>query len=224
MSNTISFSSLPTPTHFCGYCNLGVGFADHRRCICEGYNYSIRDWEIAAGLRNNDGSIPSVPSPPLTPPAPVPESEPVSTPLIPVVSSNKADWTFAEKTKVTLPAGDYYIGDLCYVLGDKVYDGVFGGFDYDSGLYTETKSGLSFLVASTAYGDGLYVSNDGKEFGVDAGIIGICPVALMAKDDGGGHIYEFKKPVDCKFRGGIFTFESGYQYIRINTQGEYDDE
>lgn len=174
-------------------------------CICRGFNYSVEAWEIACGIRN----------------PPTISSTPTST-----ASSrafNKNDWKYSTEKRINAPAGKYYIGDLCYVLSNDVYDKVFGGAGYESGLYTGPDNQF-FLVDGTAYGDGAYRSSDGKEFGVDAGIIGICPVSLMAKDDGGGHIYEFEEPVKCVFKNGIFTFTSGYTSITINTVGTDDDD
>lgn len=41
----------PSPDHFtCPACNLGAG-ADHRMCIVNKYNYSVKAWETACGLR-----------------------------------------------------------------------------------------------------------------------------------------------------------------------------
>jgi hypothetical protein len=129
------------------------------------------------------------------------------------------NWHFHKMTdrQFLLPAGEYYIGDLCYVLSDDVYDNVFGGTGYESGLYQEKGTGRTFLVNGTAYGDGEYTGSDGNKFAVDAGIIGICPKSLMAKNDGGGHMYTFRKPVDCRLYDGEFTFSSGFTYLSINT-------
>lgn len=135
------------------------------------------------------------------------------------------DWTHTNALKFTCPAGEYYIGDLCYVLNDDVYDLIFGGLGgYDSGLYKENGSDRFFLVDNTAYGDGLYHGNDGKEFGVDAGIIGICPKSLCKKDGHGGQFYSFQEPVKCRFGSGKFEFRSGFVHLIIDTAGSFEDE
>ena len=154
-------------------------------------------------------------------PAPVPEPAP---PKLVEPKAKLSDWTFVQSDRITttLPAGEYYIGDLCYVLGDNVYDNIFGGTGYESGTYEEKGTGRVFVVNSTAYGDGMYPGSDGNEFAVDAGIIGICSKSLMAKDDGGGHMYTFDSPVRCKFRGGRFFFESGYKHLVVDTTGDDD--
>lgn len=135
------------------------------------------------------------------------------------------DWTSEEKLKFTAPAGEYYIGDLCYALSDEVYETIFGGLGgYDSGLYKEKRTENFFLVDNTAYGDGLYHGTDGKEFGVDAGIIGICPKALCKQDGNGGQFYTFTEPVKCRFGGGKFSFRSGYIHLLIDTTGSEEEE
>jgi hypothetical protein len=146
----------------------------------------------------------------------------------PVVRLKEDDWTVEEKRSFTAPPGEYYIGDLCYALSSEVYDTIFGSLGgYSEGLYKEKGTDKFFLVDHTAYGDGLYHGTDGKEFGVDAGIIGICPKTLCKQDGNGGQFYTFKDPVKCRFGQGKFEFRSGYIHLVIDTAGydeEYDDE
>jgi hypothetical protein len=122
----------------------------------------------------------------------------------------------------TLPAGKYYIGDLCYVLGPDVYDNIFGGTGYRSGIYEEKNTGRAFLVSRTAYGDGLFVGSDFKEYAVDAAIIGICSASLMAKNDGGGHVYTFDEEITCRFMSGRFFFNWNSDSLVIDTTGDDD--
>ena len=76
---------------------------------------------------------------------------------------------------MTMPAGKYYVGDLCYVMdndewrqvcartiqGEKIADGEF-----------ELPDGRRFAIYSTAYGDGGYYDQYGHTYSVDAGSIG----------------------------------------------------
>jgi hypothetical protein len=148
-------------------------------------------------------------------------------PVEPIATHN---WTYRNTRHFTAPPGKYYIGDICYALGDKVYDRVFGAKEYDSGLYTQKDTGNFFLVDGTAHGDGLYMDSDGKEYGVDAGVIGIVSAALVEKDcRDGGHMHTFTEPVECRFKHGIFHFESASKHLIIDTYGhddedEYDDD
>jgi hypothetical protein len=141
---------------------------------------------------------------------------------------NMKNWTFTSKFKHEFPAGKYWIGDICYCLPDKMYDKIFGGQDYESGLYKH-KDGGFFFLDNTAYGDGLYMGSDGFEYGVDAGIIGIVSEELVSEKYAngpleGGKIHEFKHPFTCKFGGGKFRFRSYSKNLTINTEGEDDDD
>lgn len=119
-----------------------------------------------------------------------------------------SDWDVMKKENFSfeLPAGTYYIGDLCYALSDDVYDKIFGGTGYSAGIYKERSTGHTFALAHTAWGDGEFEGSDGKKFAVDAGIIGICSIALKKKSGNGGHVYTFGSPVKCHFKMGWFTF------------------
>jgi len=75
-----------------------------------------------------------------------------------------------------MKAGEYYIGDLCYVMNDQEWDEVMdllfdekGGFK--DGEYTFS-DGRRFAIYSTAYGDGVYRTSIGGSCCVDAGSIG----------------------------------------------------
>jgi hypothetical protein len=176
-----------------------------------------------------ENSCPSLRVEGLSAPAPKVTAAPPSSPVSPKKKSppavKESDWAHRECSSFTAPPGKYYIGDLCYVLGDDVYDTIFGGLGgYDSGLYQEKGTDRFFFVDGTAYGDGLYHDSTGREYGVDAGIIGICPASLMDKDDGGGQMHEFTEPVVCKFKGGVFKFTSAWTRLTINTQGDDEEE
>lgn len=135
------------------------------------------------------------------------------------------DWNFTNRRNPTfaVPAGTYYIGDLCYALSDDIYDNIFGGTGYEPGVYEEKGTGRIFGLARTAYGDGEYPASDGNKFAVDAGIIGICPQSLMSKRGRGGHFYTFDTPLQCSFKNGRFSFEwEPYNSLVIDTTGDDD--
>lgn len=100
--------------------------------------------------------------------------------------------SLGDATEWTFPAGKYYIGDLCYVIGGEDYDNTVG--DGADGFYTNGKHVIGYF--GTAYGDGFYEDTHGRKYGVDAGIIGIAPVALIDEKEGG--------------LGGIITFENEF--------------
>ena len=87
---------------------------------------------------------------------------------------------------------DFWIGDLCYVLGDRediwneVCNLIFpadqcgaGGCQGVYGTHT-LKDGRKFVVFHTKYGDGCYEDQHGKEYPVDAGIIGAIAMSDIA--------------------------------------------
>lgn len=89
------------------------------------------------------------------------------------------------------PAGEYYIGDPCYVVPDKEWlpllerTGYFGNHfspEYTDGLFLY--KGQHAFAHSTRYGDGCYDLNGAgsSEFnmiGVDAGLISVIPLKTI---------------------------------------------
>ncbi len=198
---------------------------DHRMCIGEmihsGIPNPVNEWYIRSGVRTQEEEEEA---PPASPP-PAPKSSPVAPPAPKKAEKtpSASDWNFKEVYRFEAPPGTYYIGDLCYFLHDKLYDAVYGGHGYESGLYTQKNGDPDFfMVDNTAYGDGCYNGSDGFEYGVDAGIIGIASRNLGPKDDSevyGGQLHTFKDPVEIKFKNGVFRFNSRSKYLIIDTEG-----
>ena len=126
-------------------------------------------------------------------------------------------YEFSKNTSATLPAGRYYIGDICYVMKEYVYNHIFGDTNYEPGHY-KTANG-EFLVNRTAYGDGSYPSSNNYSYCVDAGIIGIASMDVCMPEDMvyGGTLHTFTDPVKCSFKNGRFEFSSGSWYLEIDT-------
>lgn len=95
----------------------------------------------------------------------------------------------------SMPAGRYYIGDPCYVIADwDAFCHVW--FQQDGGIFDF--DGYSVCAYNTQYGDGCYPASDGSMLGVDAGIIGAVPAALMTTGDYDmGTEVEFREPFEC---------------------------
>lgn len=95
-----------------------------------------------------------------------------------------------------MPAGTYYVGDLCYYFDDQVWDEVLSltikGNDVIDGEFV-LKNGTRFAMYSTAYGDGSYKDQVGRSYGVDSGTIGCVQVPENYKAPWGGHIHVFDK-------------------------------
>ena len=124
-----------------------------------------------------------------------------------------------------LPAGKYWIGDPCYVLGRGKHEDwidVLNKTNYfDGDVYTIRGSKL--WGHGTAYGDGTYTDKEGREYGVDAGILSVIPWKLVEdkkKADTLGHVVTFDAPFECRYDSGILHMG----HISIDTEGSSDEE
>lgn len=137
---------------------------------------------------------------------------------------------------MTMPAGRYYVGDLCYVMTDwewdefcditiKVHECVDGEFEF--------ADGRRFATYGTAWGDGVYSDQHGNQYPVDAGLIGCIRVedirAEKLRDVDAGTIHEFGTDFvtgggrGTGHRGGVIQF--GAVAIETDAQEEalYDE-
>jgi hypothetical protein len=111
-------------------------------------------------------------------------------------------WTRQQLTKVTLPAGKYYIGDPCYAFSSDLYKKIWGEqFNYSNGYYTNGTS--HFVVHGTAYGDGVFKASNQTVFFVDSGSICIASADIVTENEA---VYEFKVPVQVFMKNGLFQF------------------
>ena len=121
---------------------------------------------------------------------------------------------------MTMPAGVYYFGDLCYVMNSKwnaVCDTTIG----DTCLEGEFKlaDGTAFAMYGTMYGDGEYTDQHSNHYCVDSGTLGC--VLVSASDKSVEEIQEEKLGnvlyIDRPFR----TWSDGeiihLAHIEINT-------
>ncbi len=132
---------------------------------------------------------------------------------------------------MTMPAGRYYIGDLCYVMhpewdefcsltikGEQCLDGEF-----------VLKDGRRFASFGTAYGDGIYRSNIGTSHSVDAGLIGCIRVEDIrdhtydpSRIEELGAVVEFDQPFEVSEDQGLIVF--GHVLIETADDEEYEEE
>lgn len=130
---------------------------------------------------------------------------------------------------MTMPAGRYYIGDLCYVMHDawdECVDLFFPASSYPGQAEGEfvLKDGRRFASFGTAYGDGTYRSNIGTEHGVDSGSIGCIRVEDIRDDQYDnieelGAIVDFDQPFEVSKDQGLLVFG----HVQIETAGDDDD-
>ena len=129
---------------------------------------------------------------------------------------------------MTMPAGKYYIGDLCYVMHpewDEVCDLFFPANHPPRGVEGEftLKDGRRFASFSTAYGDGSYRSSIGTSHSVDSGSIGCIRVEDIRDNaydniEELGAIVEFDRPFEVRADQGLLIFG----HVQIETAGGYD--
>ena len=119
---------------------------------------------------------------------------------------------------MTMPAGTYYIGDLCYVMHDKWNEicGIICDGDFHGGEF-QLEDGTRLVSHDTAYGDGLYWDESGNAYGVDAGLIGCVLVSDISEQEQPhvtfGHVHVFDAPFSTRSVNGVIQFGG----IRIDT-------
>lgn len=137
-------------------------------------------------------------------------------------------------TSAILPAGKYFVGDLCYVLnqpgewdafcaltisGTACLDGVFA-------LPGDHPAFRWFASIQTEFGDGTYRDQHGNEYPVDAGLIGcilMSDIPHITKEyaDEHGAVVEMKTSfVPARDREGTITFG----HITIPTGSDWQED
>lgn len=139
---------------------------------------------------------------------------------------------------MTMPAGKYYVGDLCYVMHDEWDECCHlffkGRTDHscNEGEFN-LKDGRRFASYTTKYGDGEYSDQMGNRYGVDAGLIGCIRLEdIDLKQESnflrGGSIVEF--PSDFTTSGGRTDQGRDWDgiirigHLNIETDPVYEDE
>ena len=129
-----------------------------------------------------------------------------------------------------MPAGKYYVGDLCYVMNDDEWDQVCSVTIVDNKCIDgefNLPDGRRFAMYGTAWGDGVYKDLCDREFSVDSGTIGCIKVDDI-KTEKYEHIAELGNFID--FDSDFVTYGSRkegviqFGRIHINTDPDCDDE
>jgi hypothetical protein len=115
----------------------------------------------------------------------------------------------------TLPPGRYVIGDLCY---RNVNDWDQMIESYEPGKAKTLDDGRHYVILKTAYGDGTYLDQDGKQYWVDSGTIGICQYDGTL-DSEMGRTFDFSSDFNVFNDKGVLHFGAVY----IDTDPSYDD-
>jgi len=132
---------------------------------------------------------------------------------------------------MTMPAGRYYVGDLCYVMHNEWDEAVSLMFpDNHSGRAIDgefvLKDGRRFANFGTSWGDGEYTSNIQTRHLVDSGSIGCIRVEDIQDDtydniETLGAVVEFDQPFEVSEDSGLISF--GTVEIETNPEYEFDE-
>ena len=130
---------------------------------------------------------------------------------------------------MSMPAGVYYVGDLCYVMTDKEWDEVCGitisGSVCLEGEF-QLKDGRRFTMYGTEWGDGVYRDQHGSEYSVDSGTIGCILLDDIKADkydeslDRLGSVYDFYANFVTSNYKGVIQFGR----VMIDTDPAYEEE
>lgn len=125
-----------------------------------------------------------------------------------------------------MPAGTYYVGDLCYVMHDE-WDEFCSLTIKDNkclqGKFA-LKDGREFVTFQTAWGDGEYYDQFSRPYLVDAGLIGCIKLnecnRLSIDHVSGGQVMTFDREFLCKAEDGVLTFGN----VVIDTDSDPDED
>lgn len=108
---------------------------------------------------------------------------------------------------ISLSAGTYYVGDLCYIFDDD-------SDDWDTacehvGKKFTLHGGREGVCFFTRYGDGDYKDGQGMSYYVDSGTIGCVKIKesqIGAFGFTGGNYVNFPEEFTCTNEHGLLTF------------------
>lgn len=135
---------------------------------------------------------------------------------------------------MTMKAGRYYVGDLCYVMHpqwDEVCELLFAGRE-DGGCNEgefQLANGVRFAIYNTQHGDGTYPDQEGNMYPVDAGCIGCIRVEDVYDPEWwleGMTEHTFERDFETSTDGATITIghvrvETGYEEVE---EEEYEEE
>jgi hypothetical protein len=131
-----------------------------------------------------------------------------------------------------MPAGRYYVGDLCYVMDDKEWDQfcsiTIKGNQCLDGEF-QMPDGRKFATYGTAWGDGCYRDQFGNEYCVDAGLIGCIRVEDIRAEkydsiESLGAIHEFQTDFVTGGGRGQPKWSGTIQFGRVAIETDPSDE
>jgi hypothetical protein len=130
------------------------------------------------------------------------------------------------RLSVTVPAGRYWVGDPCYSVPNDLWMDWLEAADYTfpgrEHVLAARINGQIAVGVATKYGDGSYMDEQGREYGVDAGLLGVVPVEVAENNyanDTAGRIIEFDREFECYYDDGTVNLGP----VRIHTGDDEAD-
>lgn len=122
-----------------------------------------------------------------------------------------------------LKAGEYWVGDLCYVMHGE-WTEVCGTAFKDDTPVKFLKNGVPFSIQRTACGDGSYTDNHQNDYCVDSGTLGCIETKNITDHPRNdlylGHVHEFESDFEVKIHNGRIRFGD---VVFIDTDSEDDE-
>ena len=129
-------------------------------------------------------------------------------------------------SKNIMPAGRYFVGDLCYVISSQWDDfcskSLSRNKDPNNHIIT-LNTGVSVAFLHTMHGDGVYSDQFNNSYPVDAGLIGCIKIDDLIDpeaDTSLGAIVEFDEAFECFSDNGVLHFG----HISIDTDEDEDED
>jgi hypothetical protein len=88
-------------------------------------------------------------------------------------------------------------------------------------------NGVRFAVSTTAYGDGIYFDRKGRQYPVDAGLIGCIRVEDVYDPEWyleGVNVIEFDRPFQIVYNEGFIRFIDDYNTILVSIDTDPSDD
>jgi hypothetical protein len=112
-------------------------------------------------------------------------NRPAETSEPPIITNMAGVEIVREITEVTMPAGEYWVGDPCYAVPREQWQtwlDASWAVEGSGGILIADIDRSPVLGIATAFGDGVYEAEDGTSFPVDAGMIGLVSVDVARPD------------------------------------------
>lgn len=127
-------------------------------------------------------------------------------------------------TAISMPAGSYWVGDPCYASRQANWSEYCSSSECFEDPVATADDGSWVVGLPTMYGDGVFSDGWGREYPVDAGLIGLVPAEFAeVGEDGkvwGAHLVTFEHSFMAAVEGSVIRFGP----IEIETGDVEEDE